>query len=189
MTRKMSIGSGVTWTIAIALVLIVILWEKRPLTSIGWRMPGVGDLLAALGAFVVFHLIGFVGNQLGSIPNPKFGAALFALPWIARLWMLSGVICEEITFRGYFIERVEELTGSTWIAAILSCVLFGLAHATGGGFGYVFVVTAVATVYATLYVWRRNLPACTLVHFASDLPLVWLPSSPSIWLPRLLRFL
>jgi membrane protease YdiL (CAAX protease family) len=87
------------------------------------------------------------------------------------------VICEEIMFRGYFIERVEELTGSMWTAAILSCVLFGLAHASGWGFGAVFVNAAVGTAYATLYVWRRNLPACMVVHFATDAPVLWLPLS------------
>ena len=91
-------------------------------------------------------------------------------------------------FRGYFIERVEELTGSMWLAAILSCVLFGLNHASGWGFGAVFVDTAVASAYSVLYVWRRNLPACMVVHFATDTPLLWL-LAPSIWLPRLVELL
>ena len=115
--------------------------------------------------------------------------ALYALPWAVRLWMLSEVICEEIMFRGYFIERVEELSGSMGIAAILSCILFGLNHASGWGFGYVFVVAAEGSAYATLYVWRRNLPACMVVHFITDTPLLWLPLAPSIWLPRLVELL
>jgi len=103
--------------------------------------------------------------------------------------MLSEVICEEIMFRGYFIERVEELSGSMGIAAILSCILFGLNHASGWGFGYVFVVAAEGSAYATLYVWRRNLPACMVVHFITDTPLLWLPLAPSIWLPHLVGLL
>jgi uncharacterized protein len=172
-----------------ALVLIVSFWEKRPLTSIGLRMPRSGDILPAFGALVAFCLIGYAGNRLGSLPNPKVFPAIYALPWLARLWMLSEVICEEIMFRGYFIERAEELTGSMWTAAILSCVLFGLAHASGWGFGAVFVNAAVGTAYATLYVWRRNLPACIVVHFVTDTPLLWLPLAPSIWLPRLVGFI
>ncbi len=86
-------------------------------------------------------------------------------------------------------NHVEDLTGSTWLAAILSCVLFGLNHASGWGFGAVFVVTAVASAYASLYVWRRNLPACIVVHFLTDTPLLWLPLAPSIWLPHLVGLL
>jgi uncharacterized protein len=180
------ISAGNNWILAIALVLIVFFWEKRPLASIGLRIPSSGDVLPAFGALVAFYLIGFAGNSLGSVPNPKAFPIFYALPWVVRVWMLSVLVCEEIMFRGYFIECVEKLTGRTWIAAMLSCILFGLAHASGWGFGYTFVVAAEGAVYATLYVWRRNLPVCMVVHFVTDAPLVWLPLSPMFWLSRLL---
>jgi uncharacterized protein len=184
--RAVIISAGNNWVLATALVLIVLFWEKRPLTSIGLRMPRPGDVLPAFGALVAFYLISFIGNSLGSVPNPKAFPIFYALPWVIRLWMLSVVVCEEIMFRGYFIERVEHLTGGAWIAAALSCILFGLNHASGWGFGYIFVVAAVGASYATLYVWRRNLPACMIVHFVTDMPLLWLPLSPMFWLLRLL---
>jgi uncharacterized protein len=187
--RIVIISAAINWILTFSLVLIVIFWERRPLASLGLRSPVAGDLLAAFGALVAFHLIGFVGNSLGSFANPKMFPALYALPWVVRLWLLSVSVCEEIMFRGYFIERVEELTSSTWIAAVSSCILFGLAHASGWGLGYIFVVAAEGADYAALYVWRRNLPACMVVHFASDTPLLWLPLAPAIWLPRLVRLL
>ena len=88
--------------------------------------------------------------------------------------------------RGYLIERVEELARSVRIAAIVSSILFGLNHASGWGFGYIFVVAAEGAVYATLYVGRRSLPACMVVHFITDLPALWLPLSPIFWLSCLL---
>jgi membrane protease YdiL (CAAX protease family) len=184
--RAVIISARNNWILAMALVLIVLFWEKRPLTSIGLRMPRSGDVPPALGALVAFYLIGFTGNSLGSVSNPKAFPIFYALPWIVRLWMLSVLVCEEIMFRGYFIERVEQLTGRTWIAAALSCILFGLAHASGWGFGYIFVVAAVGASYATLYVRRRNLPACMIIHFVTDMPLLWLPLSPIFWLSLLL---
>jgi hypothetical protein len=48
------------------------------------------------------HLIGFAGNLLGSSADPKAVAAVFALPLVVRLWILTEVITEEIMFRGYF---------------------------------------------------------------------------------------
>ena len=182
--RAVIISAANNCILAIALVLIVFFWEKRPLTSIGLRMPRSGDVLPALGILVAIYLIGFIGNSLGSIPNPKAFPIFYALPWVVRLWMLSVLVCEEIMFRGYFIERVEKLTGKTWVAAILSCMLFGLAHASGWGFSYILVVAAVGAAYATLYVWRRNLPACMVVHFVTDTPLIWMPLSPLFWLPH-----
>jgi uncharacterized protein len=183
--RAVIISAGNNWLLAMVLVLIVLFWEKRPLKSIGLRMPKSADVLPAFGALVAFYLIGFVGNSLGSASNPKAFPIFYALPRLVRLWMLSVLVCEEIMFRGYFIERFEQLTGRTWIATALSCILFGLAHASGWGFGYIFVVAAVGASYATLYVWRRNLPACMIVHFVTDMPLLWLPLSPIFWLSRL----
>jgi uncharacterized protein len=187
--RAVIISSGINWILAIALVLIVLFWEKRLLASIGLRAPSFGDVLPALGALVAFYLIGFVWNRLGSFPNPKTFPILYALPFGVRLLTLSVVVCEEVMFRGYLIERLHELTGNVGIAAILSCTLFGLAHASSWGLGYVFVVAAEGAAYATLYVGRRNLPACMVVHFVTDTPLLWLPLAPVIWLPRLVRLL
>jgi hypothetical protein len=45
MARNMSVWTGINWILAIVLVLVVSFWEKRPLTSIGLRMPRAGDLL------------------------------------------------------------------------------------------------------------------------------------------------
>ena len=65
--RHMTVWAGINCMLAMALVLIVIFWEKRPLASIGLRMPRAGDVLPALGALVAFYLIGFAGNGLGSL--------------------------------------------------------------------------------------------------------------------------
>jgi membrane protease YdiL (CAAX protease family) len=157
-------------------------WDHAVIEQIGAR----GDVLPAFGALVAFYLIGFTGNSLGSVSNPKAFPIFYALPWFVRVWMLSVSVCEEIMFRGYFIERVEQLTGRTRIAAALSCILFGLAHASGWGFDYIFVVAAVGASYAMPYVCRRNLPACMVVHFVTDMPLLWPPLSPIFWLSRLL---
>ena len=186
-TWRISLAFGLSWIVALALVLTVVLWERRPLASIGLRTPTVGDFVPALLALVGFYLVGHLGNWLGSLPNPLMGAITYALPLAVRLFAVSGVVCEEIMFRGYLIERLENLTRSTWVAAILSSLLFGLSHAAGRGFGYVPIVAAVGGVYAALYVWRRNLPTCMVVHFATDASVLWMPLAPEVWLPRLLH--
>ena len=179
------ISAGNNWILTLALVIIVFFWELRPLTSIGLRMPTSRDVLPAFATLVAFYLIAFVGNMLGSLANPKAFLTLYALPLPARLSLLSELVCEEVMFRGYLIERVGELTGNIRVAAVVSLILFGLNHASGWGFGYVFVVATEGAAYATLYVWRRNLPACMVVHFVTDTPLLWLPLSPNFWLSRL----
>jgi hypothetical protein len=102
LVRSMIIWSGINWILTIALVLFVIFWRRVPLHTKGLRMPLAGDLVAAFGALVALYLAGFVGNSIGSIPNPKTDAALYALPWAARIWILSLVIWEEIMFSWLF---------------------------------------------------------------------------------------
>ncbi len=84
LARGVSIWAGVNWILAITLLLIVVVWERRPLSSIGWRVPMFEDFLGAPLALLAFHLSGFAANSLGFVPNPKVGAAIHALPWPLR---------------------------------------------------------------------------------------------------------
>jgi membrane protease YdiL (CAAX protease family) len=170
------LGVVLKWTLTIGILAIVRFWEKRPLASIGLRRPSGRDVLASIGGIVAFGVIGAIlalALRVAS-PDPKSTAALFALPLAIRVIMVAtAAFCEEVMFRGFLIERVEELTRSTSGAAAVSCVVFAVGHVGSYGFGYFIWEASVATVFAALYVWRRNLPACMIVHLVSDLRVIW----------------
>jgi membrane protease YdiL (CAAX protease family) len=55
---------------------------------------------------------------------------------------------EEILFRGYFMQRIEELSGSKKMSIVLSSVIFGLWHFPGGqDFIQVFITAILGAFY------------------------------------------
>ena len=83
-------------------------------------------------------------------------AALFTTPfWYRAFIAVRAGIVEETAFRGYGFERIAGLTGSKWLAAAVTFVLFSAAHYQGGGLALLlvaawggFVLTAALSVAA-----------------------------------------
>lgn len=162
------------WAITLVLVLYVLIVERRPLTTIGLRMPGWRTFVyGALGAIVltagiviianfVFPLLHIHMNQraINNIKSTPF--------WFRLILVTRAAVFEEICYRGYTIERVTELTGSRWIAAAVSIVGFTLAHANYWGWSWLVVPFFGGVVLAGLYLWRRDLPCNMIAHFLSD---------------------
>lgn len=69
-------------------------------------------------------------------------------------------------YRGYGIERLEELTRSRGLAGTISCVLFALANVPSWGWAPIIFAGFAGIVLSLLYLWRRNLWVNT--HFVVD---------------------
>jgi membrane protease YdiL (CAAX protease family) len=161
------------WAIVVIALLYVCLIEQRPLSSIGIRKPGVVDLALAVatGALIValmaaVYLVIFPalhwneGGQLKSIS---------AIPrWLQCIVVVRAAVSEEITFRGYGIERVQELTGSRAIAGLATLSVFTIDHISFWGWHHLLVAGSAGAVLTLFYLWRRNLWASMLAHFIVD---------------------
>jgi membrane protease YdiL (CAAX protease family) len=95
---------------------------------------------------------------------------LAAVPLSLRVAIvLTAAFCEEFMYRGFGIEELTLLTRSRWLAGILSLVFFTLAHAGLYGFSAALVIPGVTgAVLTLLYLWRRNLFSCILMHTLID---------------------
>jgi membrane protease YdiL (CAAX protease family) len=166
---------AVWWAIGAVMVGYVLLVERRPLSSIGLRFPNgktflFGVLTAvllivtfALSYAVIFRLLGLPANRaaVGQITrNPV---------WFLILLLTRAAVVEEIAYRGYAIERIEELTGSRSLAALISVVVFTLAHFAFWGGTHLIVVGFSAVILALLYLWRRDLICNMIAHLLTDL--------------------
>ena len=78
-------------------------------------------------------------------------------------------VAEEILYRGYPIERVQELTGYKWLAFLISVLAFTLAHLSSWEAAQLIVVGFGAVILALLYLWRRDLICNMVAHFLVDL--------------------
>ena len=96
--------------------------------------------------------------------KPYFGL----LYWYRVLLVLRAAVVEEILYRGYLIEKVRPLSGSTGLAAIVSISVFAFAHLRGWGPAHLMAVGAGGAIFAFLYICRRDLLSNMFAHFLSD---------------------
>ncbi len=164
------------WSYAVVVVLWLRFGEGLPLSSIGLRRPNWKTLafgvLAAVVLLAVFVLQYAVIVPMFHLDAARAGAErnlILARPlWYRVLMVLRAAVVEEILFRGYMIEKVRQLTGSTVLAVVVSVATFTYAHLSGWGLVHLIPVCAAGILFALLYVWRRDLPSNMLAHFITD---------------------
>jgi membrane protease YdiL (CAAX protease family) len=162
--------------VIIALPLLVVYWEDKPLKSIGFRTPSLIDLLAVILVLLAYLQM---SPRLHAVENGiptllaelTMGGAMYStLPkWLDLSGLVANGIAEEVGFRGYAIERIEELTGSKFIGASLPFVVNVLVHAPIWGLRGMLIKAPILMLFVVLYLWRRNLPACVLAHILIDI--------------------
>lgn len=163
------------------LLWIVVARERLPLRSIGWHTDAlVKSLLWGLLGFLLCNFGIGVSLLLCSLLQLRFPAADSGQQlWLAAIICLRAGIVEEVFFRGYAIERIKQLSGSTALAFLVPLGTFSVLHY---GIGWVLVLNAfiVGSVLSLFYWWRRDLLANMIAHFLVDcVPLVVFP-----WLAR-----
>jgi uncharacterized protein len=172
------VGNEAIWWIYVAAML----WyvrnvEHRPLSSIGFRTPSIGNIAiglcagllitAVLGAmyFIVLPAL----HLSDSVASSANAGALMATPfWWRFISTLRAAVAEEVLFRGYAIERMEELSGSRTAAVVVSCAIFTFAHVSSWGWSHELFVAVGGLAFSLLYLWRRNLWVNILAHFIVD---------------------
>jgi membrane protease YdiL (CAAX protease family) len=167
-------GGEVLWWILFAVVLLYVLFvERLPLSSLGFRRPGLADIAIAVGAGIVAVVgIGlifvFVLPALHLDVTRQMNSMLQAPFWFRVLIVTRAAIAEETLFRGYGIERIEEATGSRLLAAAATWALFTAAHLSSWGLGSLIVAGFGGLVLTLLYLWRRNLWVNIIAHWLAD---------------------
>jgi membrane protease YdiL (CAAX protease family) len=167
---------AIWWGFTLAILLWLTFAERLPLSSIGVRIPTWKSVIfGVLAAIVVTMIIAVEFAVL--IPRLHLDSsaviagqqAILKTPyWYRVLLVLRAAVVEEILFRGYLIEKVRQLFGSTALAVIISVAAFTVAHLRGWGMVHLIAVAGSGVVFALLYVWRRDLPSNMLGHFLAD---------------------
>jgi membrane protease YdiL (CAAX protease family) len=161
------------WAWVAAILLYVVRVERRSLSSIGFRAFGLQDaVIAILAGTLILALV--AGIYFGVFPALHWNEnrqvnSVMALPyWLNVLIVVRAAVSEEILFRGYPIERLQELTGSRALAGVLTCTVFTLDHIGFWGWHHIFIAGTAGAALTILYLWRRNIWVNMLAHFIVD---------------------
>lgn len=163
----------IVWAWVVGILLYVVRVERRPLSSIGLRAPGVRDwIIAILAGILILALLALI--LLVVFPALHWSessqqASILALPyWLNVLIVVRAAVSEEILFRGYPMERLEEMTGSRAIAGVVTCAVFTLDHISFWGWHHIFIAGTAGVALTVLYLWRRNIWVNMIAHFMVD---------------------
>lgn len=163
------------------LLWLVLRRERLSLASIGWHTHRLWrSLLWGLLGFLLCSLAFGLSLLVDSAFGLHFSGLQSDLPiWLLALTVLRAGVVEELFYRGYAMERVKWLTGSTLLAWIIPLGVFTSGHLYLGWAG-VLNAGLMGAVLAAFYWWRRDLLANMVSHFLVDfIPLVIFP-----WLAR-----
>jgi len=172
--RSHLIGYEIVWWAVVASVLLYVLFvERRPLSSVGYRRIGWSSFGIAVAAAVLLMaglaLIFYVVLPALHLTMAQQVNKLLTLPlWCRLILVIRGVVAAELFYRGYGIERLQELTRSRAVAGITSCALFTLANAPSGGWASIIFAGFAGIILTVLYIWRRNVWVTMITHFVVD---------------------
>lgn len=165
----------------VGLLFFIIRREGLDPTSIGLHFRAVGKSIAWGMLFFVLSMVGILlcallMQSLGwKIGGEEAGAYKDIPVWVLFIMVLRAGIAEEVFYRGYAIERIRALTGSTAIAVSIPLLIFSVGHFRQGPGGILISFVAGAILTAT-YLWKKDLLANMIAHFTVDfLPNVALP--------------
>ena len=166
--------------LTLALLWIVRTKEKLPLSSIGifGHRPGRSLVWALALTIVIFASLiavlaafGWLGLRYGEGEGSNISPSI----WVTLLTVIRAGVSEEIFYRGFAIERLQSITGSRWIAAVIPLLAFAGFHFRQGIAG-VLLALILGAILTGFYLWKRDLVAAMLGHFLVDfVPNVLLP--------------
>lgn len=171
---RLWLSDAMKWAEATVLLLVVVFWERLPLRSIGFRRPGWRDWalipLVVIAALIAERFIGQpILHALGARANLSALDFIHMLPWYQKVSIVVAAgVTEEVMYRGFAIERLEALSGSAWLAVLLTTGFFVGAHIPAWGWATGIQQTLITLILAGAYVWRRNIVVPIGAHLIID---------------------
>lgn len=172
-------GLLLMWLLAIGILVITRHGENLTLSSLGLIWPTKKMIFQAIGIGLLLMLAVPVLSIIASaIVNEENGSmeTVTHLPWWLMLCsILTAGITEEILFRGYALERLENLTGNKFFSSVIALIFFVLVHVGGWNIAHVIgVVVPLGVVLILLYWWKRNTIMLMIIHITINLPMIFM---------------
>jgi uncharacterized protein len=162
------------YAVSLALIAAILpMLAQRPLSALGLRRPQPSDLVWGLGGAVAMVLFaGAAGAVQELVFHLKPDEVQVHMLREARGTLVAGFVLlacvaapffEELTFRGVVFNALLRYCPS-WLAVLLSAVIFGLAHLQPGNAGAIMPLAIGGVVLAVVYYRSGSLIASMVTH-------------------------
>jgi uncharacterized protein len=171
------------WVLAVATVAIA-LTSGFTLATLGLvPLPPLSLAMWSVALVAAALAVTLIGQALGSRETALLAHLLPRTRGEKLAWVgvsVTAGVCEELVFRSFLIPALHVITGSLWLAALLSSGVFGFLHGYQGVAG--IVRTAVlGLVLAVPFLLTGSIIPSMIAHFAIDVIAgIWLAD----WLLR-----
>jgi membrane protease YdiL (CAAX protease family) len=165
---------AVFWVMTLFLIVYVGFIERRPMSSIGLKRPtwksvayGLAGAFTMIAGMALVYMVVF--PALGLMMRETQMDVIKSMPlWFRVSLIARAAVFEEIYYRGFAIERLTELTGFRWLAALISLAAFTFAHLAYWGWAHLIVAAFGGAVLTVLYLFRRDLACNMVAHLVTD---------------------
>lgn len=167
-------GLLITTTLtAIQLLLIVaIIFGESNRTLVNWRIHWKDGRDAIIIAAGMIALIAFTGSLIDLLPHDTRIILLRGAHWqltdVSQLplvftFVLVGSYREELYFRVYFLSMLKEIETPSWLALLISALLFTLGHLYQGWTAAI-IAFLIGISFGILYQIRPSLHRIAWAH-------------------------
>ena len=168
--RYITIPVIITSFIIALYILIYRYYERRKITELSTHNFGkyllfgllLGFLLPSLSIFVAYLRGEYIILSISNLTN------IFLRDFTISIFFgILTAVFEEVVFRGVVFRLIEEKLGS-YIAMIISCVIFGFLHLQNGSDSFFvgITVSVISVLVTAAYMYTRNLWSPIAIHFA-----------------------
>lgn len=177
-------SNGLTMWILTLIISFVWFFSGRPMYEIGFEFPQFNGslwMILTLGFVVIYGLDAW--NEIRNDTKkqetkkrlqedvPFLPTTNLELQHFAILSLTAG-FCEEVIFRGYFIQYFLSFTGTSptgqFVAIVLPGVIFALSHLYQG-WKAVAKIMILAIVFGYIFIETQSIWIVVILHFLVDL--------------------
>ncbi|MER5599716.1 CPBP family intramembrane glutamic endopeptidase [Streptomyces sp. NPDC002265] len=140
---------------------------RRPTPEIARRGAGRQALLGGaigLGFILVSTLL---ISAFGGYSFSWAGNGFLSVVWSAVVAQLGAAVTEELMFRGFALQALEEMWGSR-AAVVITGLFFGIAHLSAPGasaWSALAIAVEAGAMLGASFLWRRNIWFVVGLHF------------------------
>ncbi len=105
---------------------------------------------------------------------PGFGVVMMGLTLLVVQPVMEEVLC-----RGIMLNKLKK-SFPTWVAVLVSSLMFGLAHLMAGGLWLTIVATLMGICFGIIFAKTKSLYPAIIAHTFANLPNFIIPFLPEL---------